>query len=112
MRLRCSAPVIAEGPAVGGGACGQDVRIQCQGTGALIDEVVACIADQPDAVREEASDKLRRDDDDGVEGERDPQSGAEFMVGVGNHRSQCPKRDRRGQDVVTVLLREQEDALR
>ena len=39
---------------------------------ALIDEIVTCISNQADAVREEAADEFRNDND-GIAGERDPQ---------------------------------------
>ena len=77
----------------------------------MIDKVVPRVSDQADAVREKAPDKFR-DDDDRIEGERDSQSGTEFMVGMRNHSVQCLTRNHRGQAVVTVLMREGEGALR
>ena len=80
--------VIAKGPAVRRRSGRQNVRIQRQKERPLIDEIVSRVADQADAVRQKAADKLS-DDDDRVAGERNPQPGAEFMVGVRDHSFQC-----------------------
>ena len=91
-------PVVAEGAAVGGGAGCQDMRIQRQEQGALIDKVMPRVSNQADAVGEKAAGKFR-DDDDGIDRQRDSELGAEFMVGVRNHRIQCLTRGGGGQAV-------------
>jgi hypothetical protein len=50
----------------------------------LIDEIVSRVTDQTDAVRQEAADELR-ENDDGIAGECNPQPRAKFMVGVCDH---------------------------
>ena len=96
--------MIAESSRVGGRLGCQDVGIECQEKGALVDEVVSSVPDQADAVRQEAADELR-DDDDRIEGEGDPQSGTKFMIGVRDHCFECLTGFGEGQAVGRLLLR-------